>query len=551
MKTPRCGRITLTLLVLVVAIGAVPVRAQSYRDLYNFASNAGDPFQPSYSGIVAQGRDGSLYSTSPYGGSGNGTVFKITPAGTLTVMYNFDGTHGALPFGGLTLGTDGNFYGTTSQSGASGGGTVFNITPSGQLSVLYNFTGSSDGAVPYASPIQGTDGNFYGTTTAGGSSGYGTVYKLTPAGKLTPLYQFDFTTGAYPYAPLSQGTDGNFYGTANAGGSVSCGCGEIFKITPSGKFALLYAFDGTLGYDPFGPLLQGSDGNFYGTTFNGDTYGGGDAFKLTPSGKFKVLYTFHGGAAGGNPYAGLVQATDGNFYGVNSAGGKNSFGNIFTITPTGGYTNLYDFDETTGASPEVTLLQHTNGSLYGDTSSGGTGNMICGVGTCGVFYTWDAGLKPFVSLVSTSGKVGRTIGILGQGFTKSTTSVAFGATAATFKYYSANYITATVPNGATTGFVTVKTPGGTLTSNKSFRVTPVIRFFKPTSGKVGTPVTITGTSFTGATKVTFGGVKATVFSVDKDTQVTATVPTGAKTGKIAITTPGGTAVSPGVFTVTQ
>jgi uncharacterized repeat protein (TIGR03803 family) len=552
MKTPRCGRMTLTLFVLVIAIGAVPARAQIYTDLYNFGSKSGDPVQPSYSGIVAQGRDGNLYSTSPYGGSGSGTVFKITSAGTLTVVYNFDGTHGATPFGGLSLGTDGNFYGTTSQSGTSSGGTVFNITPSGQLSVLYNFTGGSDGAAPYAPPIQGTDGNFYGTTTAGGS-GYGTVYKLTPAGKLTPLYQFDYTTGAYPDAPLTQGTDGNFYGTTAAGGSVSCGCGEIFRITPVGKFTLLYAFEGTLGYDPIGPLLQGSDGNFYGTTVNGDTYRVGDAFRLTPAGKLKVLYKFHGGVAGGNPYAGLVQATDGNFYGVNSAGGKNSFGNIFKITPTGGYTNLYNFDKTSGASPEITLLQHTSGILYGDTSSGGTGNMSgCSVGQCGVFYSWSASSLPaFVSLLPYSGQVGKTIGILGQGFSSSSVVQFGGVQATSIKLTGTNFISATVPTGALTGSVTVTTGTTTLTSNKQFRVTPRITGFSPPSGKVGTPVMITGVSLMQTTKVTFGGVKATTFTVNSDKLVTANVPTGAKTGKIAITTPGGTAVSSAVFTVTQ
>jgi uncharacterized repeat protein (TIGR03803 family) len=550
MKMPCRRRIALTLLVLAMAVEAVPACAQTYKDLYNFGTNAGDPFQPSYSGIVAQGRDGSLYSTSPYGGSGNGTVFNITSAGTLTVVYNFDGTHGATPFGGLTLGTDGNFYGTTSQSGTSSGGTVFKITPNGHLSVLYNFTGGSDGAGPYAPPIQGTDGNFYGTTTAGGS-GYGTVYKLTPAGKLTPLYQFDYSTGAYPYAPLTQGTDGNFYGTTAAGGSVSCGCGEIYKITPSGKFTLLYAFDGTLGYDPTGPLLQGSDGNFYGATLNGDTYLAGDAFRLTPAGKLKVLYKFHGGVAGGNPYAGLVQANDGNFYGVNSTGGKKSFGNIFKITPTGGYTNLYNLDKTTGATPEVTLLQHTNGILYGDTQSGGTGNMMCSVGTCGVFYAWNAGLNQFVSLVSTSGKVGNMVGILGQNFSSSSVVQFGGVRATSIKLTGTTFISATLPTGALTGPVTVTTGSTTLTSNKAFRVTPQKLTFTPTSGKVGTPVTITGVSLAQTTKVTFGGVKATTFTVNSDTQVTANVPTGAKTGKIAVTTLGGTAISAAVFTVTQ
>jgi hypothetical protein len=213
-------------------------------------------------------------------------------------------------------------------------------------------------------------------------------------------------------------------------------------------------------------------------------------------------------------------------------------------------SSLYDFDSTTGAIPEATLLQHTNGILYGDTYQGGTSIPACGNVGCGVFYSWAAGLKPFVSLVSTSGKVGKTIEILGQGFT-GTSGVSFNGVAASFTVVSDTYLTAVVPTGATTGSVTVTTPGGTLTSNKTFRVTPVILSFSPTSGKVGILVTITGNSLTQTTKVTFGGVQATSFTVKSDTKVTANVPVGAMTGKIAITTPGGTAVSPGVFTVTQ
>ncbi len=248
------------------------------------------------------------------------------------------------------------------------------------------------------------------------------------------------------------------------------------------------------------------------------------------------------------PYAGLVQATDGFFYGNTYQGGTKSDGAVFRINANGQLSSLHDFDATTGAIPEVTLLQHTNGILYGDTVQGGTSIPACGNLGCGVFYRWNAGLKPFVSLVSTSGKIGKIIEILGQGFT-GTTGVSFNGVAATFKVVSATYLTAVVPTGATTGSVTVATPGGTLTSNKTFRVTPVILSFSPTSGKVDTSVVIMGNSLTQTTRVTFGGVKATTFTANSDTKVTATVPTGAVTGKIGITTLGGTATSSGTFTV--
>jgi uncharacterized repeat protein (TIGR03803 family) len=529
----------------------IAAHAQNFSVLYNFGSKSGDPANPSFSGIVAQGRDGNLYTTAPQGGSmGDGAVFKITSSGTLKVLYSFDGTHGSAPEGGLTLATDGNFYGTTCSGGTSGSGTVFKITSSGSLTVLHNFTGGGDGQCPYAPPIQGTDGNFYGTTNAGGA-GYGVVYKITSSGALTPLYEFDLTHGLQPFAPLLQGTDGNFYGTTASGGNNGSDAGVIFRITPAGKLTVLYNFDGsTHGGLPFDPLVQGGDGNFYGTTLS-STGPTGVVFKITPTGTFTVLHTMNGSTDGEFPYAGLVQATDGNFYGVNSDGGSHGVGTIFKISPKGSYSVLYNFDGTTGSTPDVTPFQHTNGVVYGDTRSGGAGNVTCSAGTCGVFYSLSASasLPPFVSLLPYSGKVGKTIEILGQGFT-STTTVSFNGTAATPTLKSGTYLTAAVPNGATTGFVRVTTSSGTLTSNKRFRVTPQITSFSPTSGAVGTVVTITGVSLTQATNVTFGGVKATTFTVNSDVQVTATVPTGAVTGKIAITTPGAIAKSGATFTVT-
>jgi uncharacterized repeat protein (TIGR03803 family) len=461
------GLFALVWLVLVT----VAAHAQNFSVLYNFGGKSGDPVNPSYSGIVAQGRDGSLYTTAPMGGSmSNGAVFKITSSGTLTVLYNFDGTHGSGPQGGLTLATNGNFYGTTCSGGTSGSGTVFKISPSGSLTVLHNFTGGGDGQCPYAPPIQGTDGNFYGTTYGGGA-GYGVVYKMTPSGALTTLYEFDLTHGLQPFAPLVQGTDGNFYGNTASGGNNGSDAGVIFKITPAGTLTVLYNFDGLAnGGLPFGPLVQGSDGNFYGTTLS-STGPTGIVFKITPTGSFTVLHTMNGTTDGESPYAGLVQATDGNFYGVNSGGGSNGVGTIFKISPKGSYSVLYNFDGTTGSTPDVTPFQLTNGVVYGDARSGGTGNVTCSAGSCGVFYGLSAGLRPFVSLLPYSGKVGKIIEILGQGFTSSTT-VLFNETTATPTVKSGTYLTVAVPSRATTGFVRVTTSGGTLTSNKKFRVTP-------------------------------------------------------------------------------
>jgi len=537
--------------LLLVVVTSTVARAQTYSVLYNLGTKSGDPINPAWIGLFAQGRDGNLYSTSQYGGAdGYGAVFQLTPSGNMNVLHSFSNTSsdGAVPYAGLTLGTDGSLYGTTYYGGL-GYGTVFKITTGGTFTLLHSFNGISEGELPVAPPIQGADGNFYGTTSNGGGEVFGTVYKMTPSGSLTTLYTFDGTV-RYPYA-LTLGTDGNFYGTA--GGGSTTPDGAVFKITPQGKLTVLHSFSVTDGESPYGAIIQGTDGNFYGTTEKGGSGGFGVVYKMTPAGVVTDLRAFNeDDGLGISPWAGLVQATDGTFYGVAGTNFPPGAGLLFQITSTGTYTVLFNFTNLSGTypgqGPLVSLFQNTNGILYGDTDGGGSGNIGCI--TCGVLFSLNQGLGPFVGLLPYSGKVGKTIEFLGQGFT-GTTRVSFNGTAASFKVVSDTYLTATVPSGAKTGFVTVTTPGGARTSNKTFRVTPQITTFDPPSGPVGTPVTITGTGLAQTKTVTFGGVKATAFTVNSDTGVTATVPTGAQTGKISITTPGGTTASTTNFTVTQ
>ncbi len=516
--------------------------------LYDFGKQTGDPTDPELA-YWAQGLDGNLYSTAPTGGVyGDGAAFYFSfSTGLVTLVHSFAGTDGSAPFGGLTLGTDGNFYGTTSAGGANGVGTVFQINGTTfAFKTLYSFTNGTDGGSPYAPPVAGPNGFLYGTTAAGGGTvNCGTVYKITTSGTLTSLHQFAGSAGSDGctlFAPLALGNDGNFYGTTNAGGTSVYQAGTVFKISPSGTPKLLHSFANADGYQPNG-LVLGTDGNFYGTTASGGTVGYGVIFKITPSGTFTSLYSFAGGTSdGAQPYAGLVQATNGKFYGVTTYGGANGFGTIFGGSVASGFSVLYSFvQNTTGETPSAPLFQRTDGLLYGDTFRGGSNGE-------GTFFSENLGLHPFVSLSPTSGKVGELIGIFGQGFTGST-AVYFSGTSAAFSILSDTYITAYVPARAETGFVTVTTPGGTLTSNKKFRVTPQITGFSPPSGPAGTPVSITGQSLTQATKVAFGGVSAT-FAVDSDQQVTATVPTGAVTGRISIVTSGGTATSATNFAVT-
>jgi len=537
---PSCA--LLAFVALVVFAPAAP--AQTYTKLRDLGTQSGDPLNPAWVGMFAQGRDGNLYSTTQGGGANAlGAVFRLTPSGTMTRLYSFgNGNDGAFPNSGLTLGTDGGLYGTA-VNGGLGFGTVFKITTGGTLTPLHSFNGNSEGLAPNTPPIQGNDGNYYGTTGNGFNAVFGTVYKMTPAGAVTVIYTFDGVTphGRYPRG-LVLGTDGNFYGTARGGGTNNSGI--IFRITPAGVLTPLHSFAGPDGQFPDGSIIQASDGNFYGTTRGGGTDSLGVIYKITPTGAFTVLHNFlELDGLGYSPYSGLVQATDGKLYGTTIGP---SHGLLYQITTAGAYNVVHFSTGPDGQSPQVAPYQHTGGVLFGDTAAGGIGNIGCV--TCGVLYSLDMGLGPFVSIVNWSGKVGKTIEILGQGFT-GTTRVTFNGTTASFSVVSNTYLIATVPAGATSGLIAVTTPGGNLKSNRRFLVVPSLTSFDPTSGPVGTPVTLTGASFTGARSVKFGGVSAT-FTVDSDVQISTTVPVGAVTGRITVTTPGGTAASATSFTVT-
>ncbi len=452
----------------------VALPAPTFTTLANFdGSNGSNPYA-----AFVQGFDGNLYGTTYSGGANNsGTVFKSTPAGKLITLYSFcaqsgctDGIH---PSGGLVQASNGDFYGTTLAGGANGYGSVFKITLTGTLSTLHSFD-DSDGVSPGSGLILATNGNFYGTTQYGGPTGYGTVFKMTPSGTLTTLYSFCAqlfcADGFQPYAGLVQATDGNLYGTTLYGGGhdnfgycYDYGCGTAFRITPSGALTTLYRFcaqtncsDGAL---LSGGLVQATDGNFYGTTAIGGATGNGTVFKITPSRTLTTLYSFCtqvpcSGAS--DPVGGLVQATDGNFYGTTYYGGVDNPGTIFEMTPEGSLTTLDSIAE--GA----TMMQDTGGAFYGTTTWGGTDND-------GTVFTLSVGLAPFVETQPASGKVGTIVRILGTSLTGAT-SVTFNGTTAAFTVVSPSLITTTVPAGATTGEVKVIKPHGTVSSNAPFRV---------------------------------------------------------------------------------
>ena len=346
---------------------------------------------------LVQASDGNFYGTTSGDNCsyGCGTVFKLTSAGTLTTLYSFcsqpNCSDGATPVAGLVQGSDGNFYGTTLDGGAyclpQGCGTVFKITPEGTLTTLYNFCSApncTDGYNPEGVLVQAADGNFYGTTWGGGAShfGLGTVFKITPEGSLTTLHSFQGypTEGARPYAGVVEASDGNFYGTTDLGGAY-CGpggCGAVFKITPTGTLSTVYSFcaqsgcfDGAL---PVAALVQASDGNFYGTTQDGGTgrcggqFGCGTVFRITSNG-LTTLHRFDG-SDDARPEAPLVEAADGNFYGT-TIGNPYYLGSVFKITPAGMLTTLHRFDLTDGAIVFAGLVQGSDGAFYGTTYGGG------------------------------------------------------------------------------------------------------------------------------------------------------------------------------------
>jgi len=523
--------------------------AQTVTTLHDF-SNFQDGANPA-AGLV-QITDGNLYGTTT---SSSSTVFEIAPSGT---FKSLDSLGESLPSATLVQASDRNLYGTTSAGGNEGAGTVYRVTPGGAVTTLYSFCSQldcPDGSGPDGGLIQASDGNLYGVTAAGGANSAGTVFRITLNGTLTTLYSFcsqaNCADGSSPEAGLVQDSDGNFYGTTLENGAD--GGGTIYRITLSGTLTTLYTFcsqtDCADGASPFAGLIQANDGNFYGTTYGGGANRNGTVFRITPGGTLTELYSFCSQANcadGTGPRGGLIQATDGNLYGTTTYGGNVNYGTLFKIALNGTLTTLYSFcsehDCKDGEYPLASLVQETNGNLYGTTAGSSE------TAPFGTIFRVSLGLAPFVEAQTNLGKVGATITILGNDLI-GTTGVSFAGTPGKFTATSNSWLSATVPSGATTGPIVVATPGGTLTSNQNFRVLPQFTSFSPSSGPVGTPVTITGVSLTQTTVVTFGGMAAS-FTVDSDTQVTAMVPVGARTGAIVITTLGGSHWSPTPFTVT-
>lgn len=454
-------------LLAIVALG-IRSKAQVLTNVYSFSNVDGyDPLAP-----LVQGVDGNFYGTTAFGGAmGFGTAFNVSPTGVLTTLHSFCSpagcyADGSFPYGGLVQAANGNFYGTADEGGAYSAGSAYQIGPTGDFKLIYSFCAPLncyEGEYPNAGLAIGIDGDLYGATSF---SNDGTLFKINSKGKLTILVAFTGANGSTPQAAMTLGANGMFYGTTEYGGQYPS-WGTVYKMTPSGALTTLYSFcsrtscdDGTL---PLSKVVQASNGNLYGTTYEGGTHSCGTVFQLTPAGVLTTLHSFTCAADGMYPNAPLIQATDGNLYGTASTGGSNDNGTLFEINRAGQFILIHEFNGTDGMGP-AGLVQGTDGAIYGSTGGGGSGQY-------GTIFKLDLGLGPFVGFVQPFGRLGETASIIGQGLT-GTASVVLNGVPAVFTVVSDTQIQVTVPEGATTGFVKVTTPVGILTSNVPFHVIP-------------------------------------------------------------------------------
>lgn len=365
-------RITVGVVTIFLAWIATAFAEVTFTTIYEFPGAAAKPTV-----ALVKASDGNFYgTTSTKGGYGAGSIYRVTPQGKITTLYSFTGGNdGGSPSSALVEGPDGNLYGVTSfNSNNTVFGTIYKVTPAGALTTIHTFTGP-DGQFPVGELVVGNDGKLYGTVpngSSGSAAASGAVYSITTSGTYTIVYSFKFSDPAYgPKAGLIKGSDGNFYGTAPSTADPRFFGGIVFKITPAGGFTSLYSFKPTTdGIGP-GKLVQGSDGNFYGTTTTGGANNHGTFFKVTPAGAFTLLRTADTAANGYPNGVGLIQGSDGNFYGTCSNGGTASNGVVYQLTPAGGYTIIYSFTGVPdGANPSTPLIDGGDGFLYGTTPNG-------------------------------------------------------------------------------------------------------------------------------------------------------------------------------------
>jgi uncharacterized repeat protein (TIGR03803 family) len=297
-------------------------------------------------------------------------------AQTFSVLYNFTGSSdGAYPYAGVVRDNAGNLYSTT-EGGGSGYGVVFKVDSSGTETVLYSFSGGSDGANPFAGLVRDAAGNLYGTTAYGGSTGVGTVFKVDTSGAETVLYSFTGGTadGCYPFGGLLRDKAGNLYGTTEVCGAS--GIGTVFEVSKTGKETVLHSFNGgsSDGCDIFGTPAMDKAGNLYGTANACGAAEAGMMWKVSKKGKETVLHNFAGGSSDGSePIAGVIMDAKGNLYGDTYQGGPSNLGTAYELNKKGTLTLLHTFAGSDGSYLYGGVIRDAAGNLYGTSLYGGSG----------------------------------------------------------------------------------------------------------------------------------------------------------------------------------
>jgi uncharacterized repeat protein (TIGR03803 family) len=380
MKTtcyPRNGRFfflfetTLSALALLATLQPQESRAETFRVLHSFAGGTGaaDPRDS-----VALDGAGNLYGTSEFGGVFHqGTVYKVDPTGTETVLHSFAGgpSDGANPWGAVTLDRGGNIYGSTYVGGRFEYGVIYKLAPDGSETILHDFGGltRNDGGACFARLLRDRAGNLYGPALEGGSRGWGEIFRLDGIGNITALHSFTGgADGGEPRGELAHDRAGNLYGTAEFGGAFDFG--TVYKIDATGSFTVLHSFNEQDGSLPYGGVVLDRAGNLYGTTIVGGSFSQGVVFKLTPAGAYTILHTFRS-TDGAQPLASLLRDAAGNIYGSTTLGGTFGDGVIFKLDAAGNYSVLHNFNGEDGEEPAGALVRDRAGNLYGTTYEGG------------------------------------------------------------------------------------------------------------------------------------------------------------------------------------
>ncbi len=367
-----------SILTLAASAGVAEAKAApKFQVLYTF-TGGNDGGWPA--GNLIADKSGNLYGTTSVGGpNGAGTVFKLAPDGTESVLYHFTGgADGDLPLDGLLTDSKGNFYGVTEIGGRYGAGNVFKVTSGGVATSLYDFGSSaSDGINPVCALIWGPHHELLGTTENGGSDQFGTVFQVTLDGKETILHNFNGADGRYPAAGLVMDPTGNLFGTTFNSGSGSSG--TVFKIDANGAFTTFYTLSPHSGFFPAAPLTLDKAGNLYSTATAGGAHANGTVFRLTPKGALTVLYSFTGASDGSTPEEPVFLDKQGNLFSTTNSGGTGDNGTAFSLAPNGQLTTLYSFTGATGSHSKAGFVQDKAVGavwLYGTTYVGGSGNGV-------------------------------------------------------------------------------------------------------------------------------------------------------------------------------